>query len=63
MPLIEITMVEGRSLEMKKELMKNVTETVSETINAKKETIRIVIREVPKDHWAVGGVPMSELKR
>jgi 4-oxalocrotonate tautomerase len=63
MPLIEITMIEGRSPEMKKELMKNVTNTVAETINAKKETIRIVIREVPKEHWAVGGVPMSELKR
>jgi 4-oxalocrotonate tautomerase len=63
MPLIEITMIEGRSQEMKKDLMMNVTNAVAETLNAKKESIRIVIREVSKDHWAVGGVPMSELKR
>lgn len=63
MPLIEITIVEGRSQEMKKDMMMNVTNAVSESLNAKKESIRIVIREVPKDHWAVGGVPMSELKR
>jgi 4-oxalocrotonate tautomerase len=63
MPLIEITIIEGRSPEMKKDLMMNVTNAVAESLNAKKESIRIVIREVPKEHWAVGGVPMSELKR
>jgi 4-oxalocrotonate tautomerase len=63
MPLVEITMIEGRSPEMKKDLIRNVTNAVVESLHAKKESVRIVIREIPKDHWAVGGVPMSELNR
>ncbi|BAU28280.1 4-oxalocrotonate tautomerase [Aneurinibacillus soli] len=63
MPLIQINIVEGRSDEMKRQLMKNVTEVVSETLGSPKEAIRILINEMPKNHWGIGGVPMSDLKK
>ncbi len=57
MPLVEVTMIEGRSKEKKVALMKRLTDAVEETIGAPRESIRVVIREVPAEHWAVGGVP------
>lgn len=57
MPLCEITIIEGRSPEMKKALMKEVTEAIHHSIGAPMEAIRVVLREVPAAHWAVGGVP------
>ena len=57
MPLIEVTLIEGRSKEKKVALMKRLTDVVEETVGAPRDSIRVVIREVPAEHWAVGGVP------
>ena len=57
MPLVEVTMIEGRSKEKKVALMKRLTDAVEETIGAPRDSIRVVIREIPAEHWAVGGVP------
>ncbi len=57
MPLVEVTMIEGRTKEKKVALMKRLTDAVEETVGAPRESIRVVIREVPAEHWAVGGVP------
>lgn len=60
MPIINISILEGRSEEKITSLIKNVTETVSETLDAPKENIRVIVTEVPKTRWAVGGVTMKE---
>jgi 4-oxalocrotonate tautomerase len=56
-PLIEVTMIEGRSPEAKRALMKRLTDAAEETIGAPRQSIRVVLREVPAAHWAVGGEP------
>jgi len=60
MPIIEITMVEGRSDEKKETLILALTDATEEAIGAPRETIRVVIREVPPAHFAVAGVPKSK---
>jgi 4-oxalocrotonate tautomerase len=57
MPLVELTMIEGRTKEQKVTLMKKLTDAVEESVGAPRDSIRVVIREVPAAHWAVGGVP------
>ncbi len=57
MPLIEVTIIEGRSPEAKRALMKRLTDAAEETIGAPRQSIRVVLREVPAAHWAVGGEP------
>lgn len=57
MPLVEVTIIEGRSAEKKKALIKNLTDTVVETLEAPIESVRVIIREVPGAHWGVGGEP------
>ena len=57
MPFVEVTLIEGRSKEAKNALMKALTDAVESTIGAPRESIRVVLREVPAEHWAVGGVP------
>ena len=59
MPFVEITMIEGRTHEKKRELLKRVTDAVEESIGAPRQSIRVVIREVPGEHWAVGGEPKA----
>jgi len=57
MPIVEITLVEGRSKEKKRALVKEVTDAVVSSIGAPIEAVRVIIREIPPEHFAVGGVP------
>ena len=61
MPIIDITLLEGRDLETKKQLMREMTELVVARLGAPRESVRIAIREIPKSHYCVGGVPKDEL--
>ena len=63
MPIVEITLIEGRSTEAKAQLMQKVADAIHEAIEAPKETIRIIIRETPPQHWSVGGVPKGKPRK
>ena len=63
MPIINISILEGRSEEKITDLIRNVTSTVSETLDAPEENIRVIVTEVPKTRWSVGGKTMKELGR
>lgn len=60
MPIVNIQVLEGRSEDKIKELMENVTNTVSETLDSPKERVRVLVSEIPKTHWGIGGVSASE---
>ncbi len=60
MPLIEVTLAEGRSPEKLRALISKLTEAVVETGVAKKEAVRVILREVPKSHWAAGDETLAE---
>ena len=60
MPLIEVTLAEGRSPEKLRALISKLTEAVVETDVAKKEAVRVILREVPKSHWAAGDETLAE---
>ena len=60
MPIVTIKMIEGRTDEQKRALVEEVTEAVSKTVNAPKEAVTIVIEEMAKNHYATGGVRLSD---
>ena len=60
MPLIEVTLAEGRSPEKLRALISKLTAAVVETGVAKKEAVRVILREVPKSHWAAGDETLAE---
>lgn len=59
MPLIQVTMIEGRSAEMKMALIRGLTDAAVAATGAPRESVRVILQEVPGAHWAVGGVPKS----
>ena len=60
MPVITIKLLEGRKDEQIKEMIKEVTEVVSRTVDAKPETISISVEEMRKDRYAVAGIRISD---
>jgi 4-oxalocrotonate tautomerase len=63
MPFVQIQMLEGRDDEKKRRLIAAVTNAICETLEAPPESVRIVLTDVPKTHWGVGGNTMKELGR
>ncbi|MDR0899236.1 MAG: 2-hydroxymuconate tautomerase family protein [Lactobacillaceae bacterium] len=61
MPEIQIDMLEGRTPEQIKAVVKNITDVMVKDAGAKPEAVHIVIREFKADHYALGGKLKSEL--
>ena len=59
MPLIQVTLLEGRSSDAKAALIRQLTDATVEAIAAPRESVRVILQEVPLAHWGVGGVPKA----
>ncbi len=60
MPLVQITMLTGRSVEQKRKLAQRITDVMVEEANARKEAIVVTFVEVSKESYASGGVLMAD---
>ena len=60
MPLVQISMLPGRSAEQKRALLAEVTEAVARTCKVAPEQVRILIAEIPAEHWSVAGISIAE---
>lgn len=59
MPFITVQIIEGRSVEQKHALIKEISEAAIRVLDADPDNVRIVINEVTTDDWGVGGVPVA----
>lgn len=55
MPFVHIELVEGRTEEQLTKMVEEVTEAVSRTAGAPKESIHVIINEMQKGKYAQGG--------
>jgi 4-oxalocrotonate tautomerase len=62
MPVIQITMSAGRSVEQKRELVQVLTKESARILAAREESIRILIYEVSKENWGNAGVLGLDMK-
>lgn len=61
MPHVDITLAEGRTPSQIRDLLHEVHTAVLNTTDTKPEYIRVVVREVPRAHWATGNVTLTEM--
>ncbi|MDG6097593.1 4-oxalocrotonate tautomerase [Alteromonas sp. ZYF713] len=62
MPIAHLEILEGRTAEQRATLISEVTDAISRSIDAPKERVRVIITEIPKANWGIGGVPASEVR-
>jgi 4-oxalocrotonate tautomerase len=60
MPEVYVHAVEGRSLDQKRALVKDITDAVVRHFNVKPEAVMVQIMESPKDSKAKGGFLFSD---
>ncbi|HCX61379.1 MULTISPECIES: 2-hydroxymuconate tautomerase [Sedimentibacter] len=56
MPIVQVEMLKGRTLEQKRALAQKVTEAIVETANCPKEAVKIIIREMDFENFSQAGV-------
>ncbi|MDP3891302.1 tautomerase family protein [Nocardioides sp.] len=61
MPLVEVTLAAGRSPDQVRQLIHEVHGAVLRTVDTRPEHIRVIVREVPRSHWATGDVTLTEM--
>jgi len=59
--IIEISMFEGRTIEAKKTLIKELYKNINDACGIDDNDIEITIFETPKDNWGIRGMPGDEL--
>lgn len=60
MPLVQITLREGRTPDQIRSLISALTSAVTESVGAPKESVRVIVTEVAGSHWAAGDVTLEE---
>ena len=63
MPFAQIHIMEGRTDEQKRAVIEKVTAALVEAVGAPIETVRVLITEVPKSQWGIGGKTAKDLGR
>lgn len=58
-PIVQITLQQGRTAEQKQALFRAVTTAIQESLGAAPHAIRIMIYEVSPWNFAVGGIPIA----
>ncbi|HCL11875.1 MAG: 4-oxalocrotonate tautomerase family protein [Alteromonadaceae bacterium TMED7] len=62
MPIAQLFILEGRTSEQKADLIREVTDAMHRSIDAPKERVRVIITEMPKEHFGIGGEPASKVR-
>ena len=62
MPVVHISLYEGKSVEAKKKIAAAVTEAFVKSMGISPELVKIMIHEIPKENFATAGILDSEKK-
>lgn len=60
MPVVKVAMLEGRTPEVKKQIAKEITDTLVRHLGNKPQHIYVVFEDVAATNWAAGGTLLSE---
>jgi 4-oxalocrotonate tautomerase len=60
MPIIQISLVEGRSPDKIRNLIREVAEVTAKTIEAPLDSIKVIVTEVKPEHWGSGAETIAE---
>jgi 4-oxalocrotonate tautomerase len=63
MPIIHVHLLEGRSIEQKRALAKEVTDAVCRTVSVPPDAVEIIMHDMARHDYATAGVLKSDEKK
>lgn len=62
MPIIQVHMFEGRTLDQKRKLVASMTDAVVKSLDVKPEDVRIILQDMSRQDYSIGGVLAADRK-
>ena len=62
MPTIRVELMEGRTPEQKKHLVKALTQAVVDSLGSKPDSVDVLLYDIKRSDWATGGELWSDKK-
>jgi 4-oxalocrotonate tautomerase len=62
MPYVQITWLEGRSIDQRRKIAERIASALIEDGKAKPEHIQITFQDLPTTHYALAGTLVADLK-
>lgn len=59
MPIVHVNVWEGFGKEKAKKLIQNITKVFVD-MGIPPQAVEVIVHEIPKSHWGIGGEPASE---
>lgn len=60
MPIVRVEMWQGRTLEQKRQIVRELTEVVARVSCCDAKTVRVLIDSYPRENWVADGVLQSD---
>lgn len=61
-PIVQIGMFEGRTVEQKRAMVEGITEAIVKSVDCKPEAVRIIIRDIAKHNVGHAGKLVCDLE-
>jgi len=62
MPILQVELLKGKTVEQKREMVRKITDAVTESLSCPKEAVRIIIREMEFDNFSNAGILKADAK-
>ncbi len=59
MPIVHVNVWKGFGEERVKTLIENITKVFID-LNVPQQAVEVIVHEIPRTHWGIGGEPASE---
>ncbi|MHA6642796.1 2-hydroxymuconate tautomerase [Mesorhizobium sp. A623] len=62
MPVVQVNIKDGRTIDQKREIVRRMTEVLVDVCGSAEERVHVIINEVDEDSWGRGGQLLSDMK-
>jgi 4-oxalocrotonate tautomerase len=56
MPIIQVNLMEGRTVDQKRKLVAEITGAVVKSLDVQPNLVRVILQEMSKENYAIAGV-------
>lgn len=63
MPIIQVHLLEGRPKSVKKDLIRNLTESTCAALGVRPESVRVILNEMSPDHFGIAGKTEADKRK
>jgi 4-oxalocrotonate tautomerase len=63
MPIANLQILQGREPQLKEALIRAVTAAIVDVLKVRQDSVRVILHEIPAEHWGIGGSSAKELGR